>query len=189
MTPPPVASPSLERAPSGAAASSNPSSSARATPRARAAERPTAVTQMLECVWCVGRGGELLLRLALPVEHGARAIGELSFSPASASTEDPAIATRETLVSSIRREWRLEARKIGEGEYELALAEIGAPSATCVEATLATMLRANANAGDPMVDRTVAEMAPVLVLTSLPSAIGLRGGTYVLRRSLLTAQG
>jgi len=137
----------------------------------------------------VGRGGELLLRLALPVEHGARAIGELSFSPASASTEHPAIAKRETLVSSIRREWRLEARKIGEGEYELALAETNAPSATRVEATLATMLRANANASDATVDRTVAETAPVLVLTSLPSAIGLRGGTYVLRRSLLTAQG
>jgi len=137
----------------------------------------------------VGRGGELVLWLALPVEHGARAIGELSFSPASASTEHPAIATRETLVSGIRREWRVEARKIGEGEYELLLSETDAPNATRVEATLATMVRAHANASDAMVDRAVAETAPVLVLTSLPSAIGLRGGTYVLRRSLLTAQG
>jgi len=189
MTPPPVASPSFERAPSAAAPSSNPSFSTRTTPRARVTERPTAVTQVLTCAWCVGRGGELLLQLALPVEYGKRAFGELSFSPTSASREHPAIATRETLVSSIPRGWRVEARKIGDGEYELALAETNAPSATRVEASLATMLRTNENASDAMVDRTVAETAPVLVLTSLPSAIGLRGGTYVLRRSLLTAQG
>ncbi len=180
MTPPPVASLGVERVSATAAATGSQLSSARTTPRARALDRATAVTRLLECAWRVGRGGELLLRLELPVDHGARTIGELSYSPACVADTHPTIGTREALVPNTRHRWQVEARKIGEGEYELLLSETDAPNVSRVEATLATMLRGNAHA----LDVAAAASASMLVLTSLPSAIGLGGGTYVLHRAL-----
>ncbi len=176
MTPPPVASLGMDRL-SGASMNATPA--AWNAPRGRPSERGLSIAPILACVWRVGRGSELVLRLALPVEPGARGRGELAFAPATTSTEHHLIGTRDSLVGKASQQWRVEAQRIGEGEYELVLSEIHAPNAVHVKATLATVLRG----GSDSPDAPASDTTSVLVLTSLPSAVGLRGGTYVLRRA------
>ncbi|MFM7259149.1 MAG: hypothetical protein ACKO3W_00955 [bacterium] len=184
MTPPPVALSDFERTSELTVADTTATSCARMTSRPRAADRFAPAALVLECAWCVGRGGELALRLELPFEPGTRSIGELSLSPACTAAGHPLMSARERLVSERKRRWQVEARKISDGEYELVLLGVDAVDSSRLEASLATISRSVADgleAAGPSACSTV-------LLTSIPAAIGLRGGTYVLRRVLVTTQ-
>jgi hypothetical protein len=147
----------------------------------------------LTCSWRVGRTGELALRLTLPAhrdevvesDRSSSLEGELVFDPGSASDTHDFIPARGLVGMSAARRWRVEARLVGDGEFELALREHGPADAGCPQAFASLSLIVRAREGE-IEDASPAHppLAPApLILTSIPEAIGLRGGTYVLRAS------
>jgi hypothetical protein len=215
MTPPPVgfltASPSLDRpqasAPAAAVRAARPRSlesqaatADRGAPGSRRLDRAPCFTCTglsctgLSCIWRVGRTGELALRLTLPAhrdevvesDRSSALEGELVFDPGGASGTHDFIPARGLVCWSAARRWRVEARLVGDGEFELALREHGPADAGCPQAFASLSLISRARGCGEVEDASPAHppLAPApLILTSIPEAIGLRGGTYVLRAS------
>lgn len=124
----------------------------------RAPRREGAAGVRIDLRWRVGAAGSLVL--SVDGSHG-----ELVFDPGVSVRPHPIVGSPRSPGLATRAQWAAEAILVEGGRYELTLRE-RPDGERPAAATLVLEARPGA-------------AAPV-VLTSIPEAIGLRGGTYAL---------
>jgi hypothetical protein len=130
----------------------------------RAPRREGAAGVRIDLRWRVGVSGTLVLNI-----DGCR--GELVFDPGACARTHPIVGSPRSTGLAARTQWVVEAIVVEPEQYELSIRQ-RADGDRISAATLVLEARPGA-------------AAPV-VLTSIPEAVGLRGGTYVLESAVFS---